>query len=57
MMTDIVARIRGSPVVHADETGGREDDTTSTCGPSAPPASATSCAGAGAKPWWMRSWR
>ena len=25
MMTDIVARIRGSPVVHADETGWRED--------------------------------
>ena len=25
VMTDIVARIRGSPVVHADETGWRED--------------------------------
>ena len=48
MMTDIVERIRGSPVVHADETGWREDGHNGPIrqkspGPSAPPRNATSC--------------
>ena len=45
------------PVVHAGgPPAGVRTDTTATCGPSAPPPSATSCVGAAARPWWMRSW-
>ena len=54
-------RIRASPVVHADETGptqpaGVRMGTTVTSGLSAPPPSATSCGGVGAKQSWTRRW-
>ena len=54
-------RIRASPVVHADETGptkpaGVRMGTTVTSGLSAPPPSATSCGGVGARRWWTRRW-
>ena len=56
-VASILAQIRASPVVHADETGwGVRTDTTATCGLSAPPTRATSCGGVGAKPWWTRRW-
>ena len=51
----ILDRIRASPVVHADETGWREDGAA-TCGLSAPPPNATSCGGVGARRWWTKRW-
>ena len=42
----IVDRIRASPVVHADETGWRQDGRNGYVWTSAPPPSATSCGGA-----------
>ena len=61
MMTDIVERIRGSPVVCADETGWREDGHNGYVWTFSTPTQryflhATSCGGDAAKPWWMRSW-
>ena len=54
----IRAGIRASPVVHADETGWRENGrngyATATPGPSAPPLSAISCAARGRRPRWRR---
>ena len=55
----ILDRIRASPVVHADETGptkpaGVRAGPTVTSGLSAPPPSATSCGGVGAKQSWTR---
>ena len=41
-VADMPERIRGSPVVHADETGRREGGATATSGRSALPGSATS---------------
>ena len=61
MMTDIVERIRGSPVVHADETGWREDGHNGYVWTFSTPTQryfphATSCGGDAAKPWWTKSW-
>ena len=46
VVADILEQVRGSPVVHADETGWRQEDTTATCGLSAPPTSGTDGTGA-----------
>ena len=50
--------ITASPVViYADETGWREDGANGyVCRLSAPPPSATSCGGVGAKRWWTKRW-
>ena len=37
VVEQILARIRGSPVVHADETGGREDGVNGSAWTSRPP--------------------
>ena len=50
----ILDRIRASPVVHADETGWREDGANGYL--SAPPPNATSCGGVGARRWWTKRW-
>ena len=60
-MAAILDRIRASPVVHAGKTrptkpAGVRMGTTVTSGLSAPPPSATSCGGVGAKQSWTRRW-
>ena len=52
----ILDRIRASPVVHADETGWREDGANGYVWTSAPPPNATSCGGVGARRWWTKRW-
>ncbi len=52
----MLERIRGSPVVHADETGWREDGSTAMSGPSALPRSGISCVAAVARRRWTRCW-
>ena len=61
----MVDRIRASPVVHADETGWRQNGNNGyVCEPltnhfqhphrTLLPANATSCGGVGARRWWTR---
>ena len=60
----ILDRIRASPVVHADETGWREDGHRRQWlrvdfqhpHRTLLPANATSCGGVGARRWWTRRW-
>ncbi len=56
VVAEMLERIRGSPVVHADETGWRQDGPTAMSGPSALPRSDTSYAVAAARVWWTRCW-
>ena len=50
----ILDRIRASPVVTPTKPAGVKMGTTVTSGLSAPPPSATSCGGVGARRWWTR---
>ena len=52
----IVDRIRASPVVHADETGWRQDGNNGYVWTFSTPTQRTSCVVVGARRWWMKSW-
>ena len=49
VVADILEQVRGSPVVHADETGWRQDGHNGYVWTSAPPSSGTSGDGTGAR--------
>ena len=55
-VNEALERIRRSPVVHADETGWRENGVNGYVWTFSTPASGTSCGGAGAGKWWTRRW-
>ena len=53
----ILDRIRASPVVHADETGWRQNGNNGYVWTfSTPTERATSCGGVGARRWWTKRW-
>ena len=55
-VADILAQIRASPVVCADETGWREDGDNGYVWTFSTPTDAISCGATGAKQWWKRLW-
>ncbi len=55
-LAGILERVRGSPVVHADETGWREDGHNGYVWTFSTSDQGTSCGVVGARPWSTKSW-